>query len=58
MLREVINKKDANKMDGFDRARDMLIAAASPINQAPLIESRRQIRYPEFAKVEPGSTLP
>jgi hypothetical protein len=31
-------------MDVFDCARDMLTAAASPINKAPLIESRRQIR--------------
>ena len=57
-MQEVINKKDTNKMDVFDHAHDMLIAVASPINKAPLIESRRQIRYPEFAKVEPGSTLP
>ena len=40
-------------MDMFGLTRDMLVAAVSPINKTPLIESRCQIRYPKVWRLNP-----
>ena len=38
-------------MDAFGLTRDMPVAAVSPIDKTPLIESRRQIRYPKVRRL-------
>lgn len=49
-------------MDAFDAihvaTHDMPVCRIRDLDNNPLIESRRQTRYPEFTQVQPLSALP